>query len=78
MIHVGVDLHQRFCYVTVMDAGGRILQQRAVGNEAKSCGGGRGRCLRRGKGKLRQFVHPVCHGPVVPRALSQMGRRSSE
>jgi hypothetical protein len=34
MIHVGVDLHQRFCYVTVMDARGKILQQRAVGNEA--------------------------------------------
>src|SRR6267143_3034212 len=34
MIHVGVDLHQRVCYVTVMDARGKILQQRAVGNEA--------------------------------------------
>ena len=34
MIHVGVDPHQRFCYVTVMDARGKILQQRAVGNEA--------------------------------------------
>lgn len=34
MIHVGVDLHQRFCYVTVMDARGKILQQRAVSNEA--------------------------------------------
>ena len=34
MIHVGVDLHQRFCYVTVMDARGKILQQHAVGNEA--------------------------------------------
>jgi transposase len=35
MIHVGVDLHQRFCYVTVMDARGKILEQRAVGNEAE-------------------------------------------
>ena len=34
MIHVGVDLHQRFCYVTVMDARGKILQQRTVSNEA--------------------------------------------
>ena len=35
MIHVGVDLHQRFCYVTVMDARGKIIQQRAVGNEGE-------------------------------------------
>jgi transposase len=34
MIHVGVDLHQGFCYVTVMDARGKILQQRAVSTEA--------------------------------------------
>ncbi len=33
MIHVGVDLHQRFCYVTVVDASGKILQQRAIAND---------------------------------------------
>ena len=34
MIHVGVDLHQRFCYVTAMDASGRKLAQRSLANEA--------------------------------------------
>lgn len=34
MTHVGVDLHQRFCYVTAMDASGRVLQQRSVANQA--------------------------------------------
>lgn len=33
MIHVGVDLHQRFCYVTVLEASGKILQQRSLANE---------------------------------------------
>jgi transposase len=33
MIHVGGDLHQRFCYITVMEARGRIVQAGAVENE---------------------------------------------
>src|SRR6202047_1017309 len=33
MIHVGVDLHQRFCYMTVMEARGKILQAGPVSNE---------------------------------------------
>lgn len=33
MIHVGVDLHQRFCYVTALDARGKQLQAGAVANE---------------------------------------------
>jgi len=33
MIHVGVDLHQRFCYVTAVDASGKKLAQRSVVNE---------------------------------------------
>src|SRR5438067_2625071 len=33
MIHVGVDLHQRFCYMTVMDARGKILSAGPVSNE---------------------------------------------
>ncbi len=33
MIHVGVDLHQRFCYMTVLDARGKALQAGAVDNE---------------------------------------------
>ena len=33
MIHVGVDLHQRFCYITVMEARGKIMQAGPVRNE---------------------------------------------
>src|SRR5882762_7788690 len=33
MIHVGVDLHQRFCYMTAMEARGKILQAGPVTNE---------------------------------------------
>lgn len=33
MIHVGVDLHQRFCYMTALEARGKIIQAGAVSNE---------------------------------------------
>ena len=33
MIHVGVDLHQRFCYMTALDARGRLIQAGQVRNE---------------------------------------------
>jgi transposase len=33
MIHVGVDLHQRFCYMTALEASGKIVQAGAVSNE---------------------------------------------
>ncbi|MGA8222292.1 MAG: IS110 family transposase [Candidatus Acidiferrales bacterium] len=33
MIHVGVDLHQRFCYMTALEARGKILQAGPVRNE---------------------------------------------
>jgi transposase len=33
MIHVGVDLHQRFCYMTALDARGKIVQSGPVTNE---------------------------------------------
>lgn len=33
MIHVGVDLHQRFCYMTAMDASGKVLGAGPVSNE---------------------------------------------
>jgi hypothetical protein len=36
MIHVGVDLHQRFCYMTAVDATGRALKQGPVANEARA------------------------------------------
>ena len=34
MIHVGVDLHQRFCYMTALDSRGRQLDAQSVPNEA--------------------------------------------
>jgi transposase len=33
MIHVGVDLHQRFCYMTVLEARGKIVESGPVTNE---------------------------------------------
>ena len=33
MIHVGVDLHQRFCYMTALEARGKTIQSGAVNNE---------------------------------------------
>jgi len=35
MIHVGADLHQRFCYMTALDARGRELSAKAVANRAE-------------------------------------------
>ena len=32
MIYVGVDLHLRFCYMTVLDANGKVLRQGRVQN----------------------------------------------
>lgn len=33
MIHVGVDLHQRFCYMTALEARGKIVQAGPVSNQ---------------------------------------------
>lgn len=33
MIHVGVDLHQRFCYMTALEARGKIIQAGPVTND---------------------------------------------
>lgn len=33
MIHVGVDLHQRFCYMTALEARGKMVQSGPVSNE---------------------------------------------
>lgn len=35
MIYIGVDLHLRFCYMTVLNASGTILTQRRVANDAE-------------------------------------------
>ena len=33
-VHAGVDLHQRFCYLTAVDARGKLLRQGQVANQA--------------------------------------------
>lgn len=48
MIHIGVDLHQRFCYMTAMETSGKIRQQGRVANEAASL-----------QGYFRQWGEPV-------------------
>lgn len=39
MIHIGVDLHQRFCYMTALETSGKIRQQGRVANEPASLQG---------------------------------------
>lgn len=55
MIHVGVDLHQRFCYVTAMDASGRELAHRSIANEGESL-----RRWLRSLGEESQVVMEAC------------------
>jgi transposase len=66
MIHVGVDLHQRFCYVTALDASGNKLAQRSLANEAAT--------LRKWLGQLpepRQVVVEACSfWPAFRRAVA--------
>ena len=65
MIHVGVDLHQRFCYMTAVRASGERLRQAAVVNEAQA--------LRRwlqGLPRPRQVVVEACgFWPAFARAV---------
>jgi transposase len=55
MIHVGVDLHQRFCYVTAVKASGEVVLQRSVENEAESL-----RKVLRSLPEPRQVVMEAC------------------
>ena len=43
MIHIGVDLHRRFGYMTALDASGQVLHHGRVGNDATSLRGYFGR-----------------------------------
>jgi transposase len=36
MIHIGVDLHRTFCYVTALDANGAVLHQGRVNNQREA------------------------------------------
>ena len=33
MIHVGVDIHQRFCYIAALEARGKTIRPGPVNNE---------------------------------------------
>jgi hypothetical protein len=57
MIHVGVDLHQRFCYMTVLEASGKIVERGPVTNEKAA--------LRK---YLRRLERRSPDIPYVPRA----------
>src|SRR5260221_707391 len=56
MIHVGVDLHQRFCYITAMEARGKILQAGTVTNEKLALR----RYFRQFRGKEVQVAVEAC------------------
>ncbi|HYL14144.1 MAG TPA: hypothetical protein VEV41_13970 [Terriglobales bacterium] len=56
MIHVGVDLHQRFCYMTALDARGKVLHSGPVQNEAGSLR----RYFRQFRGQAVQVAVEAC------------------
>lgn len=56
MIHIGVDLHQRFCYMTVLEARGKILQAGPVTNEKLALR----RYFRQFRGKEVQVAVEAC------------------
>jgi transposase len=56
MIHVGVDLHQRFCYMTALEARGKIMQAGPVTNEKLALR----RYFRQFRGKEVQVAVEAC------------------
>lgn len=56
MIHVGVDLHQRFCYMTVLNASGKVVQSGAVANEKRALR----QYFRRWRGQRLQVAVEAC------------------
>jgi len=56
MIHVGVDLHQRFCYMTALEARGKIVQSGPVTNEKLALR----RYFRQFRGKEVQVAVEAC------------------
>lgn len=71
MIHVGVDLHQRFCYCTAMKASGEVIAQRSVANEAQSL-----RRFLRSLPAPRQVVVEACgFWPAFHRAVKEEAER---
>jgi transposase len=56
MIHVGVDLHQRFCYMTALEARGKMIQAGPVTNEKLALR----RYFRQFRGKQVQVAVEAC------------------
>jgi transposase len=56
MIHVGVDLHQRFCYMTALEASGKMVQSGPVTNEKPALR----RYFRQFRGKDVQVAVEAC------------------
>src|ERR1700675_985578 len=56
MIHVGVDLHQRFCYMTALEARGKMIQAGPVTNEKLALR----RYFRQFRGKAVQVAVEAC------------------
>jgi transposase len=70
-IHVGVDLHQRFCYLTALDASGKKLAQQSVVNEAESLR----RWLRQLPGPKQVVVEACGFWPAFRRAVEPEAER---
>ncbi len=71
MIHVGVDLHQRFCYVTALDASGRKLAQRTVVNDSQALQA----WLRALPGPAQVVVEACGFWPAFARAVAPVAAR---
>jgi transposase len=63
--HVGVDLHQRFCYLTAVSASGKVLRQGQVVNE----GGALRSWLRKVRGPRQVVVEASGFWPAFRRAV---------
>jgi transposase len=56
MIHIGVDLHQRFCYMTALEARGKVIEAGPVSNEKLALR----RYFRRFRGQSVQVAVEAC------------------
>ncbi len=66
-IHVGVDLHQRFCYCTAVKASGEVIAQRSVPNERESLQ----RFVRSLPGPVQVVVEACGFWPAFAKALGK-------
>ena len=72
MIHVGVDLHQRFCYMTALEARGKMIQAGLVTNERLALR----RYFRQFRGKEVQVAVEACgFWPAFVRAVAPASER---